>query len=416
MSFLEKNEVLISKYNRFLIFLFVALFFVENVTRYKHIVFYLMIATSLFYLFVDTKNVLKVLNNKVLYLVLLFSAILYITISYSSIPSVSIKAINNNLLNYGILSLSILLPVLLYKENQKSISSLLLISFTVSLTVVLLIELYRYYVAYHNGVLPFTTYNFRHVSDALVFFFPIIPILWYLLPKSKLVYFYLLSVVFLFVLLGTLSRGAWVAVVAAAIIFLCFKRPWKLIGIGLAIMAIMAISLVVLKTTYPDVTKKLFYKLEQTDSSNRYQNGTQGTAFELIMDEPIVGYGFGDKIYHEKYNSVVKNYPEWVLRKSIGPHNIWLYIWFGAGIIGLISFGLVFFAMCYSSLKGIRANNSQSKIYFSFMALLISLVSFYLVRGMFEQIDLKPLGILLGFLIAMMGHGADEQKEKINYE
>ena len=413
MSFLEKNEILLSKYNRFLIFLFVALFFVENVTRYKHILFYLMIATALIYLCIDTKNVLKTLNNKVLYLVLLFSAILYITISYSSIPSVSIKAINNNLLNYGILSLSVLFPILLYKENQKSISSLLLISFTVSLIVVLLIELYRYYVAYHNGVLPFTTYDFRHVSDALVFFFPIIPILWYLLPKSKLVYFYLLSVVFLFVLLGTLSRGAWVAVAAAAIIFLCFKRPWKLIGIGLGIMVI---SLVVLKTTYPDVTKKLFYKLEQTDSTHRYQNGTQGTAFELIMDKPIVGYGFGDKIYHEKYNSVVKNNPTWTFRTSIGPHNIWLYTWFGAGIMGLISFGLVFFAMCYSSLRGICHSTSQSKIYFSFMALLISLVSFYLVRGMFEQIDLKPLGILLGFLIAMMGHNPNEQKEKTSHE
>ncbi len=72
-------------------------------------------------------------------------------------------------------------------RKPKDISKLLLTSFTASLALVLLVELYRYYIAYQQGILPFTTYDFRHVSDALVFFFPILPILWYLLPKSKLI-------------------------------------------------------------------------------------------------------------------------------------------------------------------------------------------------------------------------------------
>ncbi|MEX6225425.1 hypothetical protein AB6F55_11655 [Providencia hangzhouensis] len=63
----------------------------------------------------------------------------------------------------------------------------------------------------------------------------------------------------------------------------------------------------------------------------------------------IIGYGFGDKIYHEKYNSVV-THPEWKFKRSIGPHNIWLYIWFGAGISGLAIFSAVFLSMCYSSI------------------------------------------------------------------
>ncbi|MEY0133940.1 O-antigen ligase RfaL, partial [Providencia rettgeri] len=208
MSFLERNESILSKYNKTLVLIFVVLFFVENVTRYKHILFYLMIATSLVYLSLDTKKVLEKLNNKLLYLVGAFSIFLYISVAYSNIPSVSIKILNNNLLNYGILSLSLLLPIILYRESLKDISKLLLTSFTASLALVLLVELYRYYIAYQQGILPFTTYDFRHVSDALVFFFPILPILWYLLPKSKLIYFYILSIVFLFVLLGTLARGA----------------------------------------------------------------------------------------------------------------------------------------------------------------------------------------------------------------
>ncbi|MGW1369504.1 O-antigen ligase RfaL, partial [Providencia hangzhouensis] len=260
---------------------------------------------------------------------------------------------------------------------------------------------------YQQGILPFTTYDFRHVSDALVFFFPILPILWYLLPKSKLIYFYILSIVFLFVLFGTLARGAWVAVAVAGLLFLCFKRPWKLIGV---VLCLSLVSLISIKLIYPDTSKQLFYKLEQTDSSYRYANGTQGTAFELILENPVIGYGFGDKIYHEKYNSVVKNHPKWTFKKSIGPHNIWLYIWFGAGIAGLAIFSAVFLSMCYSSMQGIKNRSEEPEIYFAFIALLLSLIGFYLVRGMFEQVDLKPLGILLGFLIAMMGHSSTKQK------
>ncbi|MEY0977891.1 O-antigen ligase RfaL [Providencia rettgeri] len=407
MSFLERNESILSKYNKTLVLIFVVLFFVENVTRYKHILFYLMIATSLVYLSLDTKKVLEKLNNKLLYLVGAFSIFLYISVTYSDIPSVSIKTLNNNLLNYGILSLSLLLPIILYRESLKDISKLLLTSFTASLALVLLVELYRYYIAYQQGILPFTTYDFRHVSDALVFFFPILPILWYLLPKSKLIYFYILSIVFLFVLLGTLARGAWVAVAVAGLLFLCFKRPWKLIGV---VLCLSLVSLISIKLIYPDTSKQLFYKLEQTDSSYRYANGTQGTAFELILENPVIGYGFGDKIYHEKYNSVVKNHPKWTFKKSIGPHNIWLYIWFGAGIAGLAIFSAVFLSMCYSSMQGIKNRSEEPEIYFAFIALLLSLIGFYLVRGMFEQVDLKPLGILLGFLIAMMGHSSTKQK------
>ncbi|MEQ4623144.1 O-antigen ligase RfaL [Providencia vermicola] len=409
MPFLERNQNTLSKYNKALIFMFVVLFFVDNVTRYKHVLFYLMIATSLVYLSLDTRRVLKRLNNKLLYLVVLFSLVFYISISYSSMPDVSMRAINNNFLNYGVLSLSLLLPILLYKENIKTISNLLLTSFSASLVFVLLIELYRYYEAYQNGILPFTTYNFRNVSDALVFYFPIIPILWYLLPKSKLIYFYILSVVFLFVLLGTLSRGGWVAVAMAGLLFLCFKRPWKLIG---SILCISLISLTSLKSIYPDMTKTLFYKLEQTDSTYRYKNGTQGTALELILENPIIGYGFGDKTYIDKYNSVVLEKPDWVFKKSLGPHNIWLYIWFGVGISGLIAFSAVFLSMCFSLFKEIKSTVNESKSYFAFIALLMSLISFYLVRGMFEQVDLKPLGVLLGFLIAMMGHSSTKNKRK----
>lgn len=399
MSFLDKHQNLLSKYNRVLIFLFVTLFFVENVTRYKHILFYMMIATGLCYLCLDSKKIIEKLKHREIYLMLLFSVALYVSVSYSLDAEATLKFINNNLLNYGVLSLSLLFPIILYREKLKDISKLVLISYLAALVLLLLIEAVRYFIAYQHGILPFTTYDFRNISDALTFFFPILPILWYVLPKNKLVYFYILCIVFLFILLGTLSRGAWLAIAASAGIFLCFKRPWKLI---VSVIGIALIGLISLKTIYPEMTAKLFYKLEQTDSSHRYTNGVQGSAFELIMDKPLIGYGAGDKIFHEKYNSVAKKHPSWTYKTSIGPHNIWLLVWFGAGIFGLVSFTLLTLSIGYTSYQGIRHSVGNPLIYFSFLALFLSLVSFYVVRGMFEQVDLKPLGLILGLLIAMI--------------
>lgn len=400
MSFLDKHQNLLSKYNRVLIFLFVTLFFVENVTRYKHILFYMMIATALVYLIKDTKSVLNKLKNKNIYLVFSLSVFLYITVGYSEISSSSLNGLNNKLLNYGVLSLAVFIPILLYRETKENIAKLIIVSFSVALVTILVIELYDYYLSYKQGVLPFTTYKFRSVSDALVFFFPILPVLWYVLPKSKLIYFYILCVVFLFILLGTLARGGWVAVAVSGLIFIFFKRPWKLMLIA---FSFFFIGLFVLKTVYPEISKTLFYKLEQTDSSHRYKNGVQGSAFELIMENPVIGYGYGDDVYIKIYNNAVKQHPNWVYRESLGPHNIWLSIWFGTGIVGLVLLSLLFLSMCYSSYKGMREHSTHSLIFFSFLTILSSLISFYLIRGMFEQVDLKPLGILLGFLIAMMG-------------
>ena len=82
---------------------------------------------------------------------------------------------------------------------------------------------------------------------------------------------------------------------------------------------------------------EFYSKLQQTDSSYRYTNGTQGTAWTLIMENPLKGYGYGDDIYHAIYNKRVVDFPSWTFRQSIGPHNIILSIWFAAGLAGLLA-------------------------------------------------------------------------------
>lgn len=393
------KDYFLSLYNKTLVFVFVGFFFVNGITRYKHMFFYIMILTCLYYLACDFKFILGKLNNKITYLLLIFSFFLYLSVSYSLLPLSSYKAVNNILLNYGLLSILVIFTILLYKESKESISKLIFYSFIFSLVINILIELVRYYIAYNqNRTLPFTTYDFRGVSDVLVFSFAGLLVSWITLKGMSEIYFLFFSLLFLFVFLGTLSRGAWLAAFVGLIFFIIIFKPWKLVLLG---TALLFISLISLKVLYPDTSKLLFHKLEQTSSSHRYENGTQGTAFELIKNNPLLGYGFGDRVYIEKYNSVVDEHPKWIFRESLGPHNIWLYIWFGTGVLGLISFILLVGYSIYTTALGMINNKENKNIFIAYFILFISVFCFYVVRGMFEQAYIKPLGLALGLLVAL---------------
>ncbi|VDZ75956.1 O-antigen ligase [Salmonella bongori] len=85
--------------------------------------------------------------------------------------------------------------------------------------------------------------------------------------------------------------------------------------------------------------------MQQTDSSYRYTNGTQGTAWILIQENPVKGYGYSNDVYDSVYNKRVVDYPTWTFKESIGPHNTILYIWFSAGILGLASLAYLYGAI-----------------------------------------------------------------------
>ena len=152
---------------------------------------------------------------------------------------------------------------------------------------------------------------------------------------SKII-FIIFSAVFLFLLLGTLSRGAWLAVFIVTLLWLILNRQWKLLMLTSIVISVAATCVFTFKGDHTD-EDRLIYKLQQTDSSYRYTNGTQGTAWTLIMENPLKGYGYGDDIYHAIYNKRVVDFPSWTFRQSIGPHNIILSIWFAAGLAGLLA-------------------------------------------------------------------------------
>ncbi|EAZ0619158.1 O-antigen ligase RfaL, partial [Salmonella enterica] len=284
-------------------------------------------------------------------------------------------------------------------ETKETVAKIVLFSFLTSLGLRCLAESILYIEDYNKGIMPFISYAHRHMSDSMVFLFPALLNIWLFRKNSIKLVFLVLSAIYLFFILGTLSRGAWLAVLIVGVLWAILNRQWKLIGVGAILLAIIGALVITQHNNKPD-PEHLLYKLQQTDSSYRYTNGTQGTAWILIQENPIKGYGYGNDVYDGVYNKRVVDYPTWTFKESIGPHNTILYIWFSAGILGLAS--LVYL---YGAIIRETASSTFRKVeispYNAHLLLFLSFVSFYIVRGNFEQVDIAQIGIITGFLLAL---------------
>lgn len=385
-------------WNKALVFLFVATYFLDGITRYKHLIIILMIITAIYQVSRSPKSFPPLFKNSVFYSVAVLSLILVYSILISPDMKGSFKEFENTVLE-GFLLYTLLIPVLLKDETKETVSKIVLFSFLTSLGLRCLAESILYIEDYNKGIMPFISYAHRHMSDSMVFLFPALLNIWLFRKNAIKLVFLVLSAIYLFFILGTLSRGAWLAVLIVGVLWAILNRQWKLIGVGAILLAIIGALVITQHNNKPD-PEHLLYKLQQTDSSYRYTNGTQGTAWILIQENPIKGYGYGNDVYDGVYNKRVVDYPTWTFKESIGPHNTILYIWFSAGILGLAS--LVYL---YGAIIRETASSTFRKVeispYNAHLLLFLSFVGFYIVRGNFEQVDIAQIGIITGFLLAL---------------
>ncbi|ECT1729566.1 O-antigen ligase RfaL [Salmonella enterica subsp. enterica serovar Typhimurium] len=385
-------------WNKALVFLFVATYFLDGITRYKHLIIILMVITAIYQVSRSPKSFPPLFKNSVFYSVAVLSLILVYSILISPDMKESFKEFENTVLE-GFLLYTLLIPVLLKDETKETVAKIVLFSFLTSLGLRCLAESILYIEDYNKGIMPFISYAHRHMSDSMVFLFPALLNIWLFRKNAIKLVFLVLSAIYLFFILGTLSRGAWLAVLIVGVLWAILNRQWKLIGVGAILLAIIGALVITQHNNKPD-PEHLLYKLQQTDSSYRYTNGTQSTAWILIQENPIKGYGYGNDVYDGVYNKRVVDYPTWTFKESIGPHNTILYIWFSAGILGLAS--LVYL---YGAIIRETASSTLRKVeispYNAHLLLFLSFVGFYIVRGNFEQVDIAQIGIITGFLLAL---------------
>ncbi|EDM7915828.1 O-antigen ligase RfaL, partial [Salmonella enterica subsp. enterica serovar Kentucky] len=373
-------------------------YFLDGITRYKHLIIILMVITAIYQVSRSPKSFPPLFKNSVFYSVAVLSLILVYSILISPDMKESFKEFENTVLE-GFLLYTLLIPVLLKDETKETVAKILLFSFLTSLGLRCLAESILYIEDYNKGIMPFMSYAHRHMSDSMVFLFPALLNIWLFRKNALKLVFLVLSAIYLFFILGTLSRGAWLAVLIVGALWAILNRQWKLIGVGAILLAIIG-ALVITQHNNQSDSEHLLYKLQQTDSSSRYTNGTQGTAWILIQENPIKGYGYGNDVYDGVYNKRVVDYPTWTFKESIGPHNTILYIWFSAGILGLASLAYLYGAIIRETASS-TFRKAEISPYNAHLLLFLSFVGFYIVRGNFEQVDIAQIGIITGFLLAL---------------
>lgn len=392
-----------SLWNLSIIGLYIILIYLPDITRYKNIVMGLIGATALWYLVRDFKAICKIFKNNLSFSLLFLLLVIGYSIVISVEPSISIKEINKPILN-GLLLFAITFPIVLYKEKPTDIAKMVMVAFVIGLLVIMVKELVQYYLEYQKNIFAFTKKSqrlHREVSYALLFFFPIILALWALHKKHYIINWLLLTIIsllFIFIMLGTLARGAWVALVIITLLILIINRQWLLMIISALTCVLLLIGATNLPTN-PVVSKFLQHKLTQTNSGLRFDNGTQGSALDLIFEHPIKGYGYGNQLYHNVYNERIKEHKKWIFKKSIGPHNVFLAFWFAGGILGL--FGILYFcsSIITQGIQLIRKN--QGVIRQASLVLLMSFLGVYVLRGLFENAYINQVGILVGLMLAL---------------
>ncbi|MBJ2109816.1 O-antigen ligase RfaL [Proteus terrae] len=392
-----------SLWNLSIIGLYIILIYLPDITRYKNIVMGLIGATALWYLVRDFKAICKIFKNNLSFSLLFLLLVIGYSIIISVEPSISIKEINKPILN-GLLLFAITFPIVLYKEKPTDIAKMVMVAFAIGLLVIMVKELVQYYLEYQKGIWPFTIKSqliHREISYALLFFFPIVLALWALKRQNSVTNWLLLALVslsFIFIILGTLARGAWIALAITTLLILVINRQWLLMIISALTCVLLLIGATNLPTN-PIVSKLLQHKLTQMNDGLRFDGGTQGSALDLIFEQPIKGYGYGNQLYHNIYNERVKDHPNWIFKRSIGPHNVFLAFWFAGGILGLFSILYFCSSIIAQGIQLIRKN--QGVIRQASLVLLMSFLGVYVLRGLFENAYINQVGILVGLMLAL---------------
>ncbi|MBT0723664.1 O-antigen ligase RfaL [Rosenbergiella sp. S61] len=383
------------KWCSFLFIMFIGLFFVDGITRYKHLVLYCAIITSLCIVYKE-RQILKELikSNIVKFLILLLITGVYSS-SVSIDNSMSFKYFFNTIIEKTVLTPIVFSLVISQLTHRKICWSLL-----AGMGLMFLIsggkEFYSYYVEYRQGIYPFSNYNHRFIAEALIFSLSCILLLWRTKGVKAKLAFIVVGSLYGFLMLGLLQRGAWLAILVFSLLWCLFNREWKL---PLIVALVVAVSGMGVFMNFHDRLSVLTYKLGQTSSSHRFGNGTQGAAWDMIMQHPVKGSGIGDKVYLKAYADNLPHHPQWYFRAPIGPHNFFLSNWFAGGILGLFTSVSVVLAILVTAFKGYR--RSEHIIKYCYSSIFLMMFADFFVRGWVEETFIFQTAIASAFLMGM---------------
>jgi O-antigen ligase len=255
-----------------------------------------------------------------------------------------------------------------------------------------------------TGVLPVQ----RDYLYWLLFFLPL-ALGNYLLSKNWRL-FAAIAVVFTLALAVTTGfRGALLSIVIMLVPILIFFRVWGLLAWGVVLAGLGVVALTIF---WPEQGAYVLSKMQQVSSSNRV-TGIWIPGWEMSLNAPWFGHGFGHHVFRESYLLALEQQPAGWTPMDDGvhgfapasPHNIYLETLFAAGFLGLLAY-LVILAMVFHGLLAVMrraaglANLDDSRILA--MVLLICGLGNFVIFPTFETPAWRSLPIWLAMVLALL--------------
>lgn len=237
-----------------------------------------------------------------------------------------------------------------------------------------------------------------------LFPFSFIPFIYGRRPLEKGGAVFLIIVGFLAIFL-TLSRGTWVGVTVAFLLWGAY-RNWRLIAAGVMVLVTSVFLL------GPDSIAERAGQLEREIGTANGRTPIWEVAFGQIKERPLLGYGYGPGIFTPVYEEGRTHQPG---EESNVPHehNLFISLLIQNGIIGLILY-LWFFGgliACVFWLIG-RIDRGIER---DLLVMIISgLIGEYLIHAMFERNNLGnwaiPFWAMAGMAMAILNRHRAGQK------
>ena len=241
-------------------------------------------------------------------------------------------------------------------------------------------------------------FHYRSMSEPLALYLPFVLAVAFL-SKSKTAFFWITVVVFqLGLLQATGARGAWVGIAVALFLWLLLKPERKFVFFVVALTLI--VFAIYMKLPGDSVLpKRIAEGLMGPPTVERLER-LWPQAYEMIAAKPLLGYGYGD--YYGELDRQSMRHPEWIVARPgpYGPHNNFLEIWFSAGIATLASL-IYLCARLFGQLATTVRSAAQPLTFYFALATLCAFTAHFLVRGFVEDMNWRPLGLLVGIAVML---------------
>lgn len=206
----------------------------------------------------------------------------------------------------------------------------------------------------------------------------LIPLIFYTKNNFLKIMLGFLSIIFAAALVLTFSRGYWVGILLILGFIFIFESPRNKKYMFVSALIIVLFSLVFFKLLLPDIFDFLVSSIfdrflsvggaTSKDMSFLNRIAEWKSLIKWIEVNPIVGYGFGSKFY---FHDILKH----EISNVYYSHNLYLYLIFKTGIVGLFIFMTFYFSVIIRGIKLIcRLEGSMDK------SIIIGLTSLLIVN------------------------------------